>query len=247
MFTKTAFDVMKARDIVKRVVAPKFIRYARNGRDISDFAYHSPKAMAHPTSRISNLIDKSVDIAVRNGQIAPEYATSAKAALMAESKMQGALHGKRRHIMWGNSATKNFQQLVPHRGENPGRVKNITNDIAALHENVEMGVAPKAYKTVMKRNALPGVASHYHPDVLLQEHNMLTTLSGAAPKDLQAVKDNFSYLRNLTGEKPILDTIIPGGYATGGRLNRRMRRHISDKIISSANPHYTPAKPVPTP
>ena len=42
------------RDVVKRVVAPKFIRYAKNGREAADFAYHSPKALPFSNKQVAS-------------------------------------------------------------------------------------------------------------------------------------------------------------------------------------------------
>ena len=86
---------------------------------------------------------------------------------------------------------------------------------------------------------------HVHPNVLLNDHNRLATLRGIPDKDVKILKNDSIALRmtqpalgweeGLAGSQfGLLNKYLKpfGGYANGTRINRRMKKHISDKILS---------------
>jgi len=71
--------------------------------------------------------------------------------------------------------------------------------------------------------------SHANPQVLLNEHNMISTLDDPMVK--KEVVDFVRRMRGNSGETAILDKYIPGGYATGERISRHKRKSISPLIF----------------
>ena len=67
---------------------------------------------------------------------------------------------------------------------------------------------------------------HVSPDVILKEHNRITTM----PEEFSAVRDGFKDLR-LTRESAHLNSVVPGfEYGSSPRLSRHARRRITDLV-----------------
>lgn len=145
-------------------------------------------------------------------------------------------------IVDGKNANRNYRKFI--KKHSPGTLNSqeahrAFNDVTLHHENNEL-VKSKDFRKALHGSAtkpaqVTAFASHLHPDVVLREHNVLSTLSGGSPETIDAVKKTFSNMRTATGEKDVLDAFIPGGYGTGNRLSRHARKRISESMISKSN------------
>jgi hypothetical protein len=110
-----------------------------------------------------------------------------------------------------------------------GDAKRATEALVRAHEMDEMGLAAKSPKG--GRSLFTAVTGHLHPDVILREHNRLTTL----PKDVQQpVQSIFHKMRPVEGS--LLENSTRRGtqlglnFGRGPRLSRHARRRVSERM-----------------
>lgn len=85
------------------------------------------------------------------------------------------------------------------------------------HELAETQVSPsKAFKGL----------GHNSPDVILREHNMVTTL----PPELANVGTTLKDLRDVSGEAGVLKEFTGVDYGEGQRFSRHARKHLTRMI-----------------
>jgi len=140
--------------------------------------------------------------------------------------------------------SRGYVEKMPFKGEDAEYKRKFTRAIQdrlmGLHEADEL-VATKDYRrNVIRGKEITTPTRHTSPEVLLKEHNMLTTLEGA-PEDVKnTVIKNMRSARNkviipksntpgLT-ETDVIDKTLGrlGPYGSGARVNRSARKHLID-------------------
>lgn len=108
-------------------------------------------------------------------------------------------------------------------------------NIIGLHEADELKAIGGFVNNNLNFNKRPppfsrGNAQHASSDILLREHNNIASISD--PQIREQVANAFRKMRGFTGELGHLDEILPGGYATGKRINRHKRKSIMSSLVN---------------
>lgn len=240
MITKLGMDIGKLRNFVSTKISPKLVRYGKNGRGLEggeNLTYHMPRNIGAvaPETRLTTA-RAALDRYVKHNpqENIPQEAVEAQLGNI--KGMLGRLGlsnaPRKPHIQWGPTGHKLLRKLI--REKPVGKIENQAfNDIVAHHENNEFLAGKLLSKSLKAKNRDTSFASHFHPDVLLKEHNLVSSLSGAPKESINNVRNTFRSMRDHTGETPFLDNFIPGGYGTGPRINRRYRKYLSDKMLTN--------------
>lgn len=126
-------------------------------------------------------------------------------------------------------------------------VLNRLGDMHELHEIQAGRRAAKRYKRNItefdkKQNNARSIFnerhSHESPEVLLREHNDITTLKPADGVDPVKIRNAFKGLRQQTADAKLLDPYLEriGGYGSTQRLSRHAIRRLNEKILSNYKP-----------
>jgi len=157
-----------------------------------------------------------------SGQITPEQAAAAEKLLgqvtgkITMPRRTGGVVGLMRGV--GMPAARNM----------PGEARKATEAIIRGHEMNEMAMAARG----VKEQRFPLTTGHVHPEVLLREHNQISTLPGGVREPVQGL---FGQMR-ADIEQPLFESATRGvggqgmQLGQGQRLSRHARRRISDRM-----------------
>lgn len=109
-----------------------------------------------------------------------------------------------------------------------GRNKEMVNRVSYLHEGAEASIRPRSVLQV---------GSHYSPEVLLKEHNMIRTL----PKKYSGTKNFYRELRGAVHESDMLSSGYPRfRYGESPRLSRHAIKRMMQGYRREADRNIMP-------
>jgi len=157
-----------------------------------------------------------------------QWALELRRAGAGRRTIQGALKApSERHagkiLMPSKVIASDFPELQAMYKELPGRQREVLNRLLHLHENIERTTSAKG-KISPRFGKL---FEHAHPEVLLQESNMLASM----PKRYAPARKAYMRMWETEGQTPRFSRYLPKGIEYGKtRLSRHGRRHVSDIV-----------------
>lgn len=256
---KLAIDLTTARSAFKRLFSNRFTRgivglEAKEGvpnfllrrrpkqiptKIVPSAHFDTPDYFSTPIGWASLAAGNNPKVVSSLNKMEPEFAEAFKSQLM---KLPGK---KTRTLMGGRmldaprSGNKMLKQIPDEILETKHlspMEKELMNRIGGIHEGVERRFAlrePLEKRLLSQWSPLSGV-THMHPEVLLQEHNMLSTL----PPEMSNVKKFYQNLRKgIPGDETAMEMIreqYPGFvFGETPKIPRTARKTISRRILDT--------------
>jgi len=130
---------------------------------------------------------------------------------------------------------KTLPQVVKDvEAANPGNMGSIRKGLDAVvkgHELAESQIPKSRQWSTAMRQEIPKFESHMSPEVLLREHNMISTL----PESQKGVGDIIRAMRQDSREAKVLSTLLPGfEFGKSPRLSPAMKKNYTRRLSDYA-------------
>lgn len=232
MITKTAITLRQLSNIAKGPVAK---RTARNP---------SRRAKAQSNKYGPNLATDYADervVALANGKLKAENVVTSTGTI---SRDQAKRLSDRRMTFFDKDDLNKIHfpdnysaDWVPRKLKIEGlhpKTKEIGKNILMAHELDEAKLLGKSRKMLRKGEDMSLPSGHVHPEVIMREHNILSTIDLPENEKAELIK----YFRKFRAGKGVDADVFEnqlkeffGEYGNGIRLNRSARKHLSKKLL----------------
>ena len=251
-FGKIAIDLASARKAYNAVVKPSLVRAsiqtqaAPAGRVLAPEGFMAKLKSSlfgapgsSPTKPFENIKDRLSASGAMSQFRKPPRIEQPRPALRVDNQVPGAAayRGNSQNITSvqpGIYVNKQIARQVDPQGFSQLNPQNreMVNRTVGLHEGMEMQVMRDPKFQAMVQKGVGGFLGHAHPEVLLRENNILSTMS----PELSGARNFMTNIRQASGEANTMNSLYPGFNFGNQRLSRhairRMRESYDARVLT---------------
>lgn len=212
---KEAVDLATLRRATGKLAKPYLMR---GGQAITGLETGDPKLIVRSSRGVR-----------RHGGIGPTYMPKVMSDPETKETLEAFMPGgsgipsAAGHIMTGGGLTNTLKQMDPEFSRLSGKNKEVLDRVGLMHEVFERHAAKKLNPSQLV-NPFNRWKMHVSPEVLLREHNLVTTL----PREHDLVRAGMRGFRDMGGETGAIKEAIPAfEYGAGPRFSRHAIKNLT--------------------
>ena len=249
-FDKIAIDLASARKAYNAVVKPSLFRASIKAAPaervlapvgfmdkLKSNLFGAPRSS--PTKPFENIKDRLSASGAMSQVRKPPRIEQPRPALRVDNQVPGAAaypgnSQKITNVQPGIYVNKQIARQVDPQGFSQLNPQNreMVNRTVGLHEGMEMQVMRDPKWQAMGQKGVGGFLGHAHPEVLLRENNIISTMS----PELSGARNFMTNIRQASGEANTMNSLYPGFNFGNQRLSRhairRMRESYDARVLT---------------